>query len=64
MDIKGRSLVRMYNLELANIAEDRKSLRWGRPFMLLYVIVIFNEFSVMVFGVLMELVIIFFMFKL
>lgn len=57
MDIKGRSLVRMNNLELANIAEDRKSLRWGRPFMLLYVIVIFNEFSVMVFGVLMELVI-------
>lgn len=57
MDIKGRSLVRMNNLELANIAEDRKSLRWGRPFMLLYVIVIFNEVSVMVFGVLMELVI-------
>lgn len=57
MDIKGRSLVRMNNLELANIAEDRKSLRWGRPFMLLYVIVIFNEFSVMVCGVLMELVI-------
>lgn len=57
MDIKGRSLVRMNNLELANIAEDRKSLSWGRPFMLLYVIVIFNEFSVMVFGVLMELVI-------
>lgn len=57
MDIKGRSLVRMNNLELANIAEDRKSLRWGRPFMLLYVIVIFDEFSVMVFGVLMELVI-------
>lgn len=57
MDIKGRSLVRMNNLELANIAEDRKSLRWGRTFMLLYVIVIFNEFSVMVFGVLMELVI-------
>lgn len=54
----------MNNLELENIAEDRKSLRWGRPFMLLYVIVIFNEFSVMVFGVLMELVIIFFMFKL
>lgn len=57
MDIKGRSLVRMNNLELANIAEDRKSLRWGRPFMLLYVIVIFNELSVMVVGVLMELVI-------
>lgn len=57
MDIKGRPLVRMNNLELANIAEDRKSLRWGRPFMLLYVIVIFNEFSVMVFGGLMELVI-------
>lgn len=57
MDIKGRSLVRMNNLELANIAEDRKSLRWGRPFMLFYVIVIFNEFSVMVFGVLMERVI-------
>lgn len=57
MDIKGRSLVRMNNLELANIAEDRKSLRWGRPFMLFYVIVIFNEFSVMVFGGLMELVI-------
>lgn len=47
----------MNNLELANIAEDRKSLRWRRPFMLLYVIVIFDEFSVMVFGVLMELVI-------
>lgn len=47
----------MNNLELANIAEDRKSLRWGRPFMLFYVIVIFNEFSVMVFGVLMERVI-------
>lgn len=57
MDIKGRSLVRMNNLELANIAEDRKSLRWGRPFMLFYVIVIFNEFSVMVSGGLMELVI-------
>lgn len=57
MDIKGRSLVRMNNLELANIAEDRKSLRWGRPLMFFYVIVIFNEFSVMVFGGLMELVI-------